>query len=116
LHAKVFEQKTPVEFHTKYPIKLVNTCPVEARGNFIKTLLRMNGIRFIATEQRTRGRPSTTQLQGEVPYVVFSRLESIFGDKLEHLPEIPVEKGQNGPAPLAQTPVLVLGSDACRNL
>lgn len=103
----VLKQQQPIEFFSDDPLVFQNTCGSEERGNFIKSLLRMNGVRFSKASRGNR-QPPTTVVRGDVPAGLASQLRNFFTGRVTFLPAVAGEK----PAP----PSLELGLDACRKL
>lgn len=126
---KMFRQPKDIAFLTSEPVKLVNACPYESRGNFIKSLLRVNGVRLSGTARQERGRPDTTTVRGSVSPALKMSLDSFFGGKVRYEPAVvkpgaPIpppapdlsEDNEEGGTKLDPAAELVLGSDACRGL
>lgn len=116
LEKLVFKQPTPVTFFVRSPVELVNTCGYEGRGEYLKALLRMNGIRFSGVRRQPRGQPATTVLKGRVPLDMAGQLNVFFGGKLDIKPPDPPAETVDGTAPPESPLTLVLGNDACRGL
>lgn len=127
ISSKVFSQDPTRDFLEMEPLKLVNSCPAEDRGNFLKALLRANGVRFSAVERRTRKVPAVTTVYGPVSDTMRQRLSSFFTEPVifedAPLPWVSPPPGgdisasiETPDAALASAPALVLGSDACRGL
>lgn len=113
----VFRQPLTQRFLTAEPLHLVNTCPAESRGLFIKGLLRANGLRLSATERKTRPMPKTTEMYGPVSQTLQAKLGRVFGqENLTFFPDLPhpPATGDSLSGSLALTPSAPLGNEENR--
>ena len=110
----VFRQPLTQRFLTEEPMHLVNTCPSENRGLFIKGLLRANGLRLSATERKTRPCPKATQVYGPASEALQAKLRRVFGqENLTFFPDLtaPPADGLSGSLPLTPSAQLTHGEN-----